>query len=184
MKKFLSYALYPLLGLVIIIAIVSLRSFVFTQVTIATGSMAPQLPVGSEVFIVDDDSLEPGDVITFKQATAPRPTTHEFLGYAEDGSLITKGVANTAVDVYKVPLQQSDVLGKVAFSWTVLPPSFWKSPQGHSTLLAIGGSLLIIAAIAAFIYLLRKPRKSEPTDKVREETPETTRDESRELTPV
>jgi signal peptidase I, archaeal type len=111
---------------------------------IVSGSMEPTLPVGSIVFETDAENLKPGDIITFQQANDDHPTTHTFIGYAEDGSLMTKGDANPTPDVHDVPLTQDDVLGKMALMSRLFAPSFWKTQIGvFIAFLAMGGLILL-----------------------------------------
>ena len=171
MKNFLSNALIPVIGLLIIAGIVVFR-LIFTPVSIESGSMEPTLPVGTIAFIQPSESLTPGDIITFQQDGTPRPTTHTFIGYAEDGSLETKGDANLSPDVYMTPLQHADVLGKVMFVFPFLTAAYWVSVKGVL-------SLIIVALMAiSIIVVLVKNRNKEglPSDTVPEET--------RELTPA
>lgn len=83
---------------------------------IGSGSMQPTLPVGTIVIVQPVDTLKPTDIITFQQEGEARPTTHTFIGYAKDGSLMTKGDANPTPDVHTPPLTMEDVKGKVAYA--------------------------------------------------------------------
>jgi signal peptidase I len=86
---------------------------------IGSGSMAPTLPVWSIAVLEPADDLVPTDIITFQQGGDDHPTTHTFIGYADDGSVLTKGDANPTPDVHNPPLMMEDVVGKVAF--TIFP---------------------------------------------------------------
>ena len=167
MKKFLSSLLTPapILTFVAIAALVILR-LLFTPVHIQTGSMEPVLPVGTIVFIQPSESLKPGDIITFQQVNAPRPTTHTFIGYDTDGSLKTKGDANDAPDVRAVPLQHSDVIGKAVFSLPFLTSVYWTSVRGVLSLGVIG--LMAIAILAVYV---RSRRWELRQDSMQVETP-------------
>jgi len=171
MKKFLRKYWFQLVALVVIAGIAAFRLvFMFTPMIIETGSMEPTLPINSVVFIQPTDTLKPTDIITFKQDTDVRPTTHTFIGYADDGSLMTKGDANPAPDVRSVPLQMSDVEGKVMFVVPFLVPAYWASMQGMLSLAIV--AFVVIAV--AFIYLKDKKDSRKETATKREEIPETT----------
>jgi len=179
MKKFLFDVLIPVsIGLVAIAGIIVLR-IIFTPVVIESGSMEPGLPVNTIVFIKAVDTLEPTDIITFKQDTDVRATTHTFIGYADDGSLMTKGDANETPDQHVVPLQMSDVEGKVVGSTFLFVPSYWTSVRGVLSL-----AIAAIMAISISIVLYRskkglqkenKAEKKEPLEPTRELIHETPR---------
>jgi len=99
-----------LLGLLII------AYAVVPKYIIGSGSMQPTLPVGTIVIVQPVDTLKPTDIITFQQEGDTRPTTHTFIGYAKDGSLMTKGDANLTPDVHNPPLTMEDVKGKVVYA--------------------------------------------------------------------
>jgi len=132
--------------LVIVALAIATITVIFVSVVpsyrIATGSMAPTLPVGSVVFETALGDLKPGDIITFQQEGDDSPTTHTFIGYDTDESLMTKGDANPTPDVHDVPLVKGDVLGKVAFMTPVLAPSFWLSQRGIFIISCLGLGLL------------------------------------------
>ena len=163
MKKFLSNAVIPAFAVLAIFGIVVLR-LIFTPVVIETGSMTPTLPVGTIAFIQQSNSFEPGDIITFQQSDMPRPVTHTFIGYADDGSLNTKGDANKVPDIHNTPLLASDVIGEVRFDLPFLAGAYWTSIKGTLSL------AVIILMVASFIALYLRDRKELQKEKVREET--------------
>jgi len=176
MKKFLnSSAFYPVLGLLAIAGIIVFR-LIFTPVSIQTGSMEPTLPVGTIVFIQSTDSLERGDIITYQQFGSPMPTTHRYLGAAEDGSLMTQGDANSSPDVRPVPLQQADVMGKFVFALPFLTSAYWASPTGILSIIIMAGAILWIVTLKVKNRKEAKNKEGLPSDTVPEET--------RELTPA
>jgi len=83
---------------------------------------------------------------------------------------MTKGDANPAPDVRSVPLQMSDVEGKVMFVVPFLVPAYWASMQGMLSLAIV--AFVVIAV--AFIYLKDKKDSRKETATKREEIPETT----------
>jgi signal peptidase len=172
LKKFLRHALLPLLTLLVVGTIVAFGS-VYTIVRIETGSMEPNLPVGTIAFIKQVDTLEPTDIITFRQPTDARPITHTFIGYTDDGSLRTKGDANQTPDEHSVPLQMSDVMGKVMFSIPFFSVGYWSSAKGVLSLVWLGMISLIM-----LVVLVRTKSES------RKEEPVSTREPSLESNPV
>lgn len=154
MKKLLRNAVIPLLALVVIAGIVGFR-LMFTPMVIETGSMEPVMPPGTIAFIQPTTSLKPGDIISFQQSTMKRPTTHTFIGYAKDGSLRTKGDANSFPDVHPDgPLHKSQVVGKVMFTLPFFTGSYWTSVRG---ILSIG--VVILTILAIIIYVMRSRKK-------------------------
>ena len=78
--------------------------------TVYSGSMAPTIPIGAEVFdlLVPAENVRPGDVITFPDPDHPdRLVTHRVVRLQPAGTKVvalTKGDANGAPDTWKVPL--------------------------------------------------------------------------------
>jgi signal peptidase len=169
MKKFLRNAAILLVAVAAIAGIIAFKS-VFTLVSIEGGSMEPTLPVSTLVLVKSTDTLKPTDIITFKQDTDTRATTHTFIGYEADGSLRTKGDANETPDMHDVPLQMSDVAGKVVLAIPFLVPSYWSSIQGVLSLIIIG--MMVIAIIIVTYRSKQEEQKENATQ--REETLELT----------
>ncbi len=82
---------------------------------VQSGSMEPELPVGSVVVVVPSASYKVGDIITFGKDTRKRiPTTHRIAEITRDnGSIryVTKGDANEEAD--RGNTAYSAVIGKV-----------------------------------------------------------------------
>lgn len=82
---------------------------------VESGSMEPELPVGSVVAVIPTGHYKVGDIITFGKDTVKRiPTTHRIAEITrENGSIryITKGDANEEADSGNVAY--SEVIGKV-----------------------------------------------------------------------
>ncbi|MGV9002316.1 MAG: signal peptidase I [Candidatus Saccharimonadaceae bacterium] len=169
-----------LVALVLVVAGVLFIIFTIPIFRVLTGSMEPRLPVGSVIFEASADTLEPGDIITFREPDQSLPTTHAFIGYASDGSLITKGDANSVLDTHAVPLTHDEVVGKVVLELPLLVPSFWLSQKG---LLII--TLAMMSSLSLWRWKWVKKIDSEP--QARQEPLEPLmllHDESRELSPV
>jgi signal peptidase len=88
--------------------------------TVLTGSMTPEIAVGSVVVIrpVDPNTLRVGDVITYQRSPAQNDyVTHRILAIHVEtapATLTMKGDANRAEDVK--PVAVTNVRGKVLFS--------------------------------------------------------------------
>ncbi len=87
------------------------RLFSYGQYTVVTGSMEPEIPVGSIVYTksVTAADIEVGDVIAFESYGVT--ITHRVVGLTEDGAFITQGDANDSADF--TPVYAQNVLGKV-----------------------------------------------------------------------
>lgn len=91
---------------------------------VISGSMEPNIPVGSITFVESDvsvENIEEGDVITFTKGRNTRTTTHrvyeKHVSTVDDETSIsftTKGDANENPDVDRV--YRNDVVGKLMFS--------------------------------------------------------------------
>ncbi len=97
-----------------------------------TGSMTPTIPSKSAV-LVEKRSYHVGQVISFRESGAV--VTHRLVGLNPDGTLITKGDANTTVDPWKTT--RADVIGGVVAAprevgyWLV----YLRNPLGAASVL-------------------------------------------------
>ena len=85
------------------------------QFVVVSGSMEPEIPVGSMVYAAQTEpsTLEPGDVIVFYNSNeANTPVTHRVVeNHVADGEIITKGDANDQNDF--TPVVYSNIVGKM-----------------------------------------------------------------------
>jgi signal peptidase len=88
-----------------------------TPLKITTESMEPKLSVGTLVFMTDQNSYKPGDIISFFRNG--NVITQRVDSIKEDGKIVTKGDNNKVVDIN--PVASSDVIGKVQFSIPHIP---------------------------------------------------------------
>lgn len=111
-----------------------------------TGSMTPTIPSKSAV-LVDKRSYHVGQVISFRENGAV--VTHRFVGLNPDGTLITKGDANTTVDPWKTT--RADVIGGVVAAPRSL--GYWlmylKNPLGVASVLFTVICIALIWSIAS-----------------------------------
>lgn len=87
------------------------KLFGFQAYNVISGSMEPQIPVGSLVYVqpVDFESIEPGDVIAFESGASV--VTHRVISIDEDNMLFTtKGDANADEDF--IPVAYTNVIGE------------------------------------------------------------------------
>jgi signal peptidase I len=129
--------------------------------SVQTGSMEPAIRQGSLVFVqsVPPDSLQPGDVLTYKSADKPETITHRVVARKglENGpkQYITKGDANKSPDV---PVSQGQVVGKVAYALPVAGRAldFIKTPVGLALFVYIPAAILFIYEIRLLVKRLAK----------------------------
>src|SRR3989338_8359089 len=138
---------------------------------VKSGSMEPDIKVGSIVIIKPSASYTVGDVVTFgKDTKTDIPTTHRIVSSrAEEGVIMfaTKGDANEDPDTTEI--KQSDIHGKVLFD----VPFF-----GYIIDLArkpLGFAVLIILPAIIVIYdegvkIFKEVKKMQLKKKVRPES--------------
>lgn len=89
--------------------------FHIKPVVVVSGSMEPEIPVGSLVFIDQrDQSVDPGDVLAYRIGdTMDTIIVHRVVDQNNDGTYITKGDSNDTADPASVTKQQ--IVGKEIF---------------------------------------------------------------------
>jgi signal peptidase I len=118
--------------------------------TVLTGSMAPDLPVGSVVLVrkVDPASLRPGDVATYQQADGPNLITHRIVAIDKTTTPISftfRGDRNPVPDPQPVPA--SAIRGKVWFDVPYLGTLRERLGRGQHAVVLIG-----VLALSAFSF--------------------------------
>lgn len=151
------------IGFVLAVNALGLRLFL-----VGTGSMSPTLPVRSNILVMETQDLEEGDIITFVEDNG-EVTTHRFIGYAEDGSLVTQGDANLSPDVFNQPLQRDDVIGEVIAMTPLLSRDLWLSWRGLG--------IVLLGAFITVLVLTDRPKKQPDTA-----SGEDTRDQPADIT--
>lgn len=144
-------------------------------VTITSGSMTPLLPVGGTVTIhppADADTLEPGQIITFKAMGNGTVITHRIIRRLDTPTLggvfyQTKGDANRTADPDLAPA--ANVIGVVEGelpAWQDLAVSM-QTPLGR---LFVYGGLFVVIALGEIVDLIgaspRRGAEPDPTDEV------------------
>ena len=132
--------------------------------TVYSGSMAPTIPIGSEVFdlLVPAENIRPGDVITFTEPGRPdRLVTHRVVRLLPSGTkqvALTKGDANGAQDTWKIPM--SGRILRVAAHVPYLGYAL-NALQAPATRLLF----LVLVALLAFILVRQVWSDGEPEEK-------------------
>lgn len=156
------------------VALVGVRLFGVQTYAVISGSMEPEYPVGSLLYVqsVDPDDLKVGDPITFmlNEDTVATHRIIEILPDEENDVLRfrTKGDANKDVD--GTPVHQNNIIGKPMFAVPYLGyfASFIQNPPG--LYLAIGAAAVLI--ILVFLPDLLKDDKKDKNKKEKEDNKE------------
>ena len=118
-KVMLSLLLAVIVGALVVLTVVP-RAVGGAALTVLTGSMTPEIAVGSVVVVrpVDPGTLQVGDVVTYqKEPGKSAYVTHRIIEVHQDTNpvtLTTKGDANRGADLDPIPV--TSVRGKVLFS--------------------------------------------------------------------
>lgn len=135
---------------ILAITLVVAKFLGFRAFTVMSGSMEPEYPVGSLIYVrpVDPDALQPGDVISFVANADKTIVTHRIIAIETDATdhtvyrFRTKGDANAAPDsnlvhyknVLGTPLAIIPYLGFAAY--------YLQRPPGIYLVLVLGTLLL------------------------------------------
>ena len=113
--NFLSTVVLLLLAAVAAIILVPML-LGYKEMAVLTGSMEPNIPVGSLIYVkpLDDPAvLQPGDVCTYRLKDGETMVTHRVVSVdPENQTLVTKGDANEVEDG---PVAFSQVFGETKF---------------------------------------------------------------------
>lgn len=114
--------------------------FGWGNAVVLSGSMEPELPVGSLLWIHKQNIYAPGDVVTYEENGVL--VTHRLVSVDGD-TAVTKGDANNTEDS---PIDVRQIRGKVSAVWPGVGRAllFFKSPAGILLLLLCGGLILFL----------------------------------------
>lgn len=145
--------------LLLVVSVVKMPNLLGWQTyAILSGSMEPEIPTGSVVYVqkVDWEELIPGDCITFRLGTDTHLTaTHRIVFIdRETRQITTKGDANSSEDVMKV--RESSLIGKVVYTLPVLGYGAW-------FLSTMAGKVYCV--VAFLLVLLPKEKRSKKKNK-------------------
>ncbi len=167
MKKIWNWFTTVLVVLVVLLAVllVGARLVGWKVYTVLSGSMEPDYPVGSLIYVreVDPYELESKDVITF-MLDENIVATHrivEVIPDESDGTVVyfrTKGDANNAADGKLV--HSKNVIGTPVFiiPWLGYVANFIQNPPGTYIAIAVCAILILLMFVPD---LLRKEEKNE-----------------------
>jgi signal peptidase len=130
--------------------------------TVLTGSMTPDIPVGSVVLIrpVDPQTLEVGDVATYQVSPESEAlVTHRVIkvrGAGDDLELVFKGDANRGAD--QTPVVPAQVRGEVWFHVPFLG-SLRDAVQGMNVIVLLAPPLLALYAAGLLLSGARDRRR-------------------------
>ena len=149
MKKISVTVIYILLGFLctVLILLAAPRFIGLESYTVVSGSMEPEIPVGSAVYVKKRafEEISEGDVITFLTEHGNMRVTHRVTEVDEKKkTFATKGDANESNDPGIVG--QSDVEGKVVM-WIPkigYAAAALRSPAGIMLLISSGIALLLM----------------------------------------
>lgn len=99
------------------------RLFGVKEYAVASGSMSPEIPVGSLVFVsrTTPETLEAGDIIAYlsDKGTSDIPVVHRVTeNDISKGEVHTKGDANPDEDLF--PVSYAQIVGEVTFHIPVI----------------------------------------------------------------
>jgi signal peptidase len=152
-------------SLIAVVAVSALPLFGYRATVITGGSMKPAIPLGSLIVSQREapDTLQEGDIVTFRAPSAAVSVTHRITKITElDGRRVftTKGDANDSPDPTDISFSDDVYKVSLAVPRAGYAINFVRSPQGLMLL------LLLPAIGLAMLHVLRlgepKP-KEEPT---------------------
>ena len=156
------------LAILLAVAFVGVRLFGLDVYTVLSGSMEPNIPVGSLIYVQDKNpaDLKAGDVITY-MASEKTVVTHrivEVVPDENDPSVLrfrTKGDANNTEDGGLV--HSNNILGKQVFHIPLLGyvSNYIQSPPGMYVAIGVGAVILLLTFVPDFFPSKKKEEEEE-----------------------
>lgn len=155
MKTFVNIVSWVLIVVLaaLAIAFAGVRLFGLTPFAVLSGSMEPQYPVGSLIYVheVDPASIQPGDAVTFENG-AGQVATHQAYEVDSEQQLIrTQGINNKSSDGTLLhdaePVPFSQVIGVPVACIPVLGYVNAFVTSGIGTFVVIAGVVIVIALL-------------------------------------
>ncbi len=173
MNKIFKTIYYIFLGAIALIAVLLIiSSFPITGnikfLTVLSGSMAPEIKMGSVVLVKPTSDYKINDIITFGPYSKTKPpTTHRISDIkVVDGQpvYITKGDANNAPDTREI--QKRDVIGKVLFDvpYVGFAVDSAKKPYGFALIIIVPAVLIIFGEIKKIYEEVAKRKNNKNKD--------------------
>lgn len=157
-----------MLAVLLAILFVGVRVIGLDVYTVLSGSMEPNLPVGSLIYVKDVDSadLEAGDVITY-MASEKVVVTHrivEVVPDENDPSVLrfrTKGDANNTEDEGLV--HSNNILGSPVFHIPLLGyvSSYIQNPPGMYVAIGVGAVIILLTFVPDFFPSKKEEEEEE-----------------------
>lgn len=122
-----------------------------------TGSMEPNMPQGSLVFLVRSKAYKVGDVVAFRKPGDSIYTVHRIID-VEGDVVTTCGDANAGSN--DAPIKISQIKGKMLFNIPKLGFALQKMGNFISHPITL---ILIFAIIVTVFYFSFKPKKQDPS---------------------
>lgn len=142
---------------------------------VQSNSMSPTFRTGSLLLIkhVDPETIETGDIITFKKKNDTVSTTHRVVEIIEENGtrkFITRGDANNMND--PAPVEESEVVGKVSLFVPMLGYvlGFIRTKQGTVLVIIIPAFIIMVTQIVELIRLRKKYKSGVNENEARSET--------------
>ena len=136
-------------------ALVGVKLFGIDVYIVLSGSMEPTYHTGSVIYVkdVDVNTLETGDVITFKLTNTV--VTHRIVDVVEEDGVVkyqTKGDANDMIDGTLVT--QDKVMGSPVFTIPYLGYliNFVQKPPGLYLVVAVGAILVLLILLPDLLF--------------------------------
>ena len=147
-------------AVILVVSLVGVRLLGVAPYVVLSGSMSPQYPVGSLIYVspIAAEDIQEGDPITF-QLNDNTTATHRVISIDEQGRCFyTKGDANESADGAPVPFDS--LIGKPVFCIPMLGyiATFISAPPGI---------YLVISAVVIYLLLSSLPallKKAEKRD--------------------
>lgn len=139
-------------AVVLVMLLVGVELFGIDTYIVLSGSMEPEIPTGSLIYVTEADELNENDVITFRLSEGT-VVTHRIIEIVEDhGELLykTKGDANDVSDGGMV--SEAQILGTPIFTIPMLGylASYLQSKSGFYMVIAIGAVIVLLLLIPEF----------------------------------
>lgn len=165
--KILKFTYYIFFGFIVLIAVLLIISVFpitgnYKIMTVISGSMEPDIKMGSVVVVKPIDDYKIGDVISFGPVTKTKaPTSHRIFDIKViDGKsvYITKGDINNAPDTREV--LEKDVIGKVLFDipYVGYAVDFARKPIGFTLIIVVPAALIIFDEIKKIYEEIKKKK--------------------------
>lgn len=162
----LASALCNIIGTAILLAVIAVslaitapRLMGYSIYEIVSGSMEPEIPVGSAIYVEEaaPEDIVKGEIIAFRSGESV--IAHRVVeNKAVEGSFTTKGDANAEEDMLAVSYQ--DLIGRVARHYPMLGElmSIYSSKIGKAYVIAFAACGAMFNILAGRIRMRRKEK--------------------------